>query len=322
VCFEVANGLNPKLDGGELVALLGPNDAGKSTLLRTLAGLQKPLGGRVELFGEDLQNLTAKERARRLAVLLPGRPRDPHLTARELVALGRQPHTGWWGGLGEVDLDKIDAALATVDATDLAHRPVVELSDGESQKISIARALAQEARVVLLDEPTAFLDLPHRVQLLRRLRDLTRQTGQAILFSSHDLDLALRSADRLWLLSADGRLRMGAPEDLVLDGSLHDTFRHEGVSFDPESGSFRLESTSRAEVEMHGEGLPALWTRRALRRIGLREGAGSSLPQILIEEQQGRPRWTLRRGTEHCHCDTILELLQELEKGRWISRAR
>ena len=310
--LEVARDLDLQLDGGELVALLGPNGSGKSTLLRTLAGLQRPLDGKVFLETRDLAELSPRERAQRLAVLFPGRIRDPNLTARQLVALGRHPHTGWWGGLGDEDLERIDSALETVDATDLANRRVVELSDGEHQKVSIARTLAQEARVVLLDEPTAFLDLPHRVELLLRLRQLTRRTGQAILLSTHDLDLALRSVDRLWLLSSGGSMAVGCPEDMVLEGSIREAFEYEGVSFDAESGAFRMQSVIRGKVRLEGRGLEFEWTRRALTRVGLAIDENELRVVVGVERGDQGLRWVLRRGVEVTHCLSIQSLLEEL----------
>ena len=309
----VAQGLDLQLGTG-LVALLGPNGAGKSTLLRTISGLQSPLEGRVRLLDQPMEELSARQIARRVAVLFSGRPRAAQLTAKELVALGRQPHTGWWGRLGPQDRQQVERALETAGADDLAARPVAELSDGECQKVAIARALAQEARVMLLDEPTAFLDLPRRVDLLHRLRDLTRDSGQAIVFSSHDLDLALQHADRLWLLSSDGVLSQGAPEDLVLDGSLEEAFRRQGVVFDASSASFRVRAAAGVPVAVVGEdGLAKQWTRHALRRVGLVEGSGPDLPRVEVDERGSAPRWIVTQGHDRSEHDSLESLVCHLE---------
>lgn len=236
----VAAHLNLSLQRGELVCLLGPNGAGKSTLMRTLAGLQPPLGGKVWLDGDEPSALPARELARRLSIVLTERVDVGNLSAQELVALGRHPYTDWWGNLTAHDAEVVRWAIRAVGAVSLADRPVQELSDGERQKIMVARALAQEPLLIMLDEPTAFLDLPRRVELMGLLRSLARQTGRAILLSTHDLDLALRSADRLWLLSVEGKMATGAPEDLVLSGAFQETFASEGVAFDQYSGSFRI----------------------------------------------------------------------------------
>ncbi len=260
--------LNAELQAGEIVCLIGPNGAGKSTLLRTLAGMQPPLAGQVLLRGDDISKLDARERAKRLSVVLTERVDVGTLTAYALVSLGRYPHTDWTGKLSEHDDEVIHWALAAVGAADFAQRDIHELSDGERQKVLIARALAQEPAVMLLDEPTAYLDLPRRVEIMRTLRDLAHTTGRAILLSTHDLDLALRSADRVWLLPTGGTLQVGAPEDLVLNGAFEAAFRGEGVEFDLLTGSFRVSRPVTTSVRLIGNGAAALWTARALERAG------------------------------------------------------
>jgi iron complex transport system ATP-binding protein len=264
----VAESINVSLRAGELVALIGPNGAGKSTLMRTLAGLQKPLAGTVHLGEDDLHRLPADELARRLAIVLTERIEVGNLSAYALVALGRHPYTDWRGTLTAADEAIVREAMTLAGAAELASRPIGELSDGERQKVMIARALAQEAPLLLLDEPTAFLDLPRRVELMRLLGTLAYTTGRAILLSTHDLDLALRVADRLWLLSANGQLTVGLPEELALNGALHATFQSEGVEFDSAQGTFKLHHDSCGPIGLSGEGLSTLWTARALERIG------------------------------------------------------
>ncbi|MEO0562833.1 MAG: ABC transporter ATP-binding protein, partial [Chloroflexota bacterium] len=213
----VASELSLSLASGELVCLLGPNGAGKSTLMRTVAGMQPILAGRVTIGPDDLARLSPRERAARLSVVLTERPNLGLLNGYALVALGRHPYTDWTGRLSPHDEAVVRWAVEAVDATDLADRPMTKLSDGQRQKLMIARALAQESEVMLLDEPTAFLDLPRRAEVMGLLRNLAAQTGRAILLSTHDLDLALRTADKLWLMS-EGAVRVGTPEDLVLSG--------------------------------------------------------------------------------------------------------
>jgi len=297
----VAAGVTVALAEGELVCLLGPNGAGKSTLVRTLAGMQPALAGRVLLDGDDVHRMPARQRARRLAVVLTDGLPGGLLTAWDLVALGRYPHTGWSGRLTADDRDAVAAALARVGAADLAHRPLGDLSDGERQKALIARALAQEPRVMILDEVTAFLDLPRRVQVMRLLRRLAHETGRAVLVSTHDLDLALRSADRLWLLPKGGpsegsRLFAGAPEDLVLSGAFESAFAAEDVTFDRASGAFRVHRDDAGEVALAGGGVEAFWTRRALERQGLRvrEDGGAAL-RVDVTGGGAAVRWRLTR---------------------------
>jgi iron complex transport system ATP-binding protein len=199
------------------------------------------------------------------------------------VSLGRHPYTDWWGKLTPEDEAIIHWAIKSVGALHLAARQVRELSDGERQKIMIARALAQSPMVMLLDEPTAFLDLPRRVEIMQLLRQLARETQQAILLSTHDLDLALRLADQVWLLTSEGILQVGAPEDLVLSGAFANTFRSEGVEFDIFSGEFNLQTPVRGEVHIVEDGIASMWTIRALKRAGFQVIKSKNDLSILIE---------------------------------------
>ncbi len=264
----IASDLSFSLRPGELVCLLGPNGAGKSTLMRTLARLQPPLSGQIWLDDRLLDDLRPGQLARRLSIVLTDRVDVGAMSGYGLVSLGRHPYTGWTGTLEEQDQQIVQWALQAVRAKDLADRLTVEMSDGERQKVLIARALAQQPKVMLLDEPTAFLDLPRRVEVMDLLRQLASENRQAILLSTHDLDLALRNADRLWLLSADGKLFDGAPEDLILNGAFERVFSAEGVTFDRERGSFHTRQEACGRLRLEGDGVAVFWTRRALERIG------------------------------------------------------
>lgn len=287
----VAGPLHLALWPGELVCLLGPNGAGKSTLLRTLAGLQPPLGGQLTLGGAALAALSPGERARQLSIVLADRVAAGGLTALELVRLGRHPHTGWLGRLGPHDEARVQAALAATGTAALAARPVAELSDGERQKVLLARALAQDTPVVLLDEPTAHLDLPARVALMRLLHRLARQTGKGILLSTHELDLALQAADRVWLLPADGALLTGTPEDLVLSGAFAAAFVREGLAFDAATGTFALHAPTGPAVQLLGEGAAAFWTRRALERAGFVPTAAPAARRVVVPAAPAARPW-------------------------------
>lgn len=306
----VAANLNLALRRGELVCLLGPNGAGKSTLMRTLAGLQPALAGRIWLDEDDLLALPPRQLARRLSIVLTERIDAGNLSVRELVAMGRHPYTDWWGALTEHDAEIVRWAIGAVGAVPLADRSVQELSDGERQKVMIARALAQEPLLMMLDEPTAFLDLPRRVEVMGLLRTLARQTGRAILLSTHDLDLALRSADRLWLLSSEGTMHVGAPEDLVLCKAFEQVFAGEGVTFDAYTGSFRIIRETRGIVRLSGEGMAALWTTRALEREGFcidragveSPGARAVVATVGVNTEGESTYWRLQvDGTQEKH---------------------
>ncbi len=266
----ITSGLDLQLRPAEMVCLIGPNGAGKSTLLRTLAGMQTPLSGVIKLGEADLHSLPALDLAKQLAVVLTGRVEAGNLSAYALVTLGRHPYTDWRGRLTPHDEEAVRHAMRLTGSDVLASRPIHELSDGERQRVMIARALAQEPSILLLDEPTAFLDLPRRVELLQLLKRLSRETNCAILLSTHDLDLALRIADRLWLLSSHGELHIGLPEELALNGSLARIFHSEGIEFDHASGAFKVHQPVYGPISLHGEkdGVATAWTWRALERIG------------------------------------------------------
>jgi iron complex transport system ATP-binding protein len=292
----VAEQVTLRLWPGELVCLLGPNGAGKSTLLRTLAGMQPPLRGRVRVAGANLHRLPPRELARRLGVVLTDRAEVGTLSVRALVALGRYPHTGWSGRLTPRDEAAIDRSLAAVGIAAFASRSVDELSDGERQKVMIARALAQEPQLLLLDEPTAFLDLPRRVELMGILRRLARQERRTVLLSTHDLDLALRGADQIWLLLSGGPLRVGVPEELVLDGAFQGAFHGDGVTFDPHAGAFKFHHPPVGQVDLVGHDLAALWTQRALEREGFAvnvHGGPRSAIRVEVHDRCGQTVWRL-----------------------------
>lgn len=281
----IAQNLNVRLDAGQFACLIGPNGAGKSTLLRTIAGMQRPLQGSVRLQGDEIRSLAAGELATRLSIVLTERISAGMMTAYALVALGRYPYTDWTGRLTSADEQAVRRAIEAVDGAHLAERQINELSDGERQKIMIARALAQDTPLILLDEPTAYLDLTRRLEIVQMLRQLAHTTGKAILLSIHDLDLALRSADVMWLMPADGRLITGAPEDLVLEGGLEQAFSSHGIRFDAQTGAFRLNNPTRGRVKIEGAGLALIWTQRALERVGIETAYADAPDRILVRIQ-------------------------------------
>ena len=233
----VRAGLDFALPAGQLIGLVGGNGAGKSTLLRTLAGLQPALGGTVELAGRPLTDYPPPERARRLSVVLTGAPAAAVLTVRELVALGRHPYTDWAGRLGAADRRAVDRALAQTETTDLANYPLRTLSDGQRQRVLVARALAQDTPLLLLDEPTTHLDVRHTAYVLRLLKRLATEGGKTVLYSTHELDFSLQLCDQLLVLAAE-RTHLAPPDALVADGTLAGLFGS-GVRF--AGGRFLLE---------------------------------------------------------------------------------
>jgi iron complex transport system ATP-binding protein len=310
----VLDAINVTLHPGELTCLIGPNGAGKSTLMRTLAGMQAPLAGRVTLGKDELHRLPPAQVAKQLAVVLTERVEVGNLSAYALVALGRHPYTDWRGRLREQDEVVVQRALTTVGAAHLAVRPLSHLSDGERQKVMIARALAQEPAVLMLDEPTAFLDLPRRVEIMQLLHTLARESNRAILLSTHDLDLALRMADRLWLLPTGGPVTVGLPEELALNGMLAQAFRGEGVEFDNEQGSFKVQRHPCGPIGLSGHGAAALWTVRALERLGYEVMKDNqSMPvQVRIAGSNGSTRWHVSQPNGDSEYKSLTDVIQHL----------
>lgn len=200
---QLNHAANEEAHDGMLTCLIGANGAGKSTLLRTIAGFQLPLEGTVLLGGDDVRALSPRQRAERMAVVLTDRPDVMCTTVWEMVATGRAPFTGFWGRLSGKDRGIVTRSLRLVGIERMADRTVASLSDGERQKVMIAKALAQQTPVVLLDEPTAFLDYPSRVEVMQLLLNIAHEEHKTVLLSTHDLDLALQTADRLWLFEKE-----------------------------------------------------------------------------------------------------------------------
>ena len=300
--------LDLSLRAGQFACLIGANGVGKSTLLRTLCGMQSPLAGCVTLDGADLGAMAAAERAKKLAVVLTERIASGALNGLELVALGRYPHTHWTGRLSETDHIAIRDALADTDAAELQTKLLAEMSDGERQRMMIARAIAQQPRVLILDEATAFLDLPRRVEFMELLLQLARKRRIAILLSTHDLELALRYADEIWLADRSRQLHVGGPEDLVLDGRFAQAFAVDGLSFDLERGELRRAANAGTPVRIVGNGVAAIWAQRALSRVGY---SPSSDAEIAVDVSHGEFRLS-KRGTETRSYATLSDLVGDL----------
>lgn len=254
----VASNINATLHSGRLTCLIGANGIGKSTLLRTLSAFQPPLGGEIFIDIKSpipLSTLTDKQLSRLIGVVLTEKPDVQNMTVFELVGLGRSPYTGFWGRLNEEDKEVVKESLRLVGIESLQDRLIQTLSDGERQKTMIAKALAQQTPVIYLDEPTAFLDYPSKVEMLTLLRHLARETGKTIFLSTHDMELALQIADELWLMTATSSdtaktpsgdspentaLIIGTPQKLAANGSLSHFIDRPGLHFDPQTLAIRV----------------------------------------------------------------------------------
>lgn len=267
---RIAGPINLKLYAGKLVCLLGANGAGKSTLIKTLAGIQVPISGQVIISGKQINKLSPQELATKLSLVLTETVRSGNLNVYSLISLGRFPYTGWLGNLSEEDLSIINFAIGAVNLSAFTTRKVDELSDGEKQRVMLARALVQDTGLIILDEPTAHLDIPNRISLMGLLHNLSREQHKAILLSTHELDLALQIADEIWLFDGHGNLITGTPEELVMNDHFSSVFDKSGTLYDKSTGVFKMKAHKGPVIEMAGEGIPAFWTCRALERIGYR----------------------------------------------------
>ncbi len=230
--------LNFSLRRGELVSLCGPNGAGKSTLLRTISKLQPQLAGDITLMDKPLESYSEKELSRTIGVVLTDRAQTGGLTVEEVVSLGRQPYTGFFGRLTNSDKELVKSAIHSVGMDANVNKYMAELSDGEKQKVMIAKTLVQECPVVILDEPTAFLDVASRIEITQLLHDIAHEQNRAVLLSTHDLEQALRLSDQLWLLTKHG-LQAGTPEELIANHQIDTLFEGRNVYFDEETWTFR-----------------------------------------------------------------------------------
>ena len=305
----IAADLSLNLNAGDLICLVGPNGCGKSTLLRTITGLLPPLSGTVHLGGRDVRALTPLGRAKLVSIVLTNPVRAGQLSVYDVCGLGRYPYTGWLGALTDEDRRQVELALDAVGIASFADRFLDELSDGERQKVMIARALAQDARLMILDEPTAYLDVPYRIEIMHILRNLAWREDRGILLSTHDLDLAMRTADRLWAISREGRFYCGAPEDLALDGVISEVFGIGGITYDAGCGQFQIPAHSRGAATITGEnGKFRFWTERAMQRIGFTPGTGDDpAVRVDIQETEDGPEWEVRTPGDAERFDSLTD---------------
>lgn len=228
----ITSDINATLLTGEMTCLLGPNGAGKSTLIRTISGFQPPLSGEIFIMGKPLADYTSAELARTVGVVLTEKLMLRNLTVVELIGMGRSPYTGFWGKLGSEDRAIVEEAIQAVGIQSLRERIIQTLSDGERQKVMIAKALAQETPIIILDEPTAFIDFPGKIEMMNLLSRLAKEKNKAIILSTHDLELALLKADQIWLLNREHGLITGSASDLAVNGKMATFFPGIGEIFE------------------------------------------------------------------------------------------
>lgn len=235
----VASNLNFSLQKGQLIGLVGANGIGKSTLLRTLINVQPALSGSILLNGKAIASISAIELAKDLSIVLTEPLLSKNLSVFELVALGRHPYTNWIGNLSETDIEQVNKALELINIVALKDKKCYELSDGQLQKVMIARALAQDTAIIVLDEPTTHLDMYHKAYILKLLQKLTQETGKTILFSSHEIDLAIQLCNTMVVMRQD-KVVCDQPCNLISDGVFDSLFPKDLIAFDDKTGSFRV----------------------------------------------------------------------------------
>lgn len=257
--------LNLKLRGADLTSILGVNGSGKSTLIRTLCGFIPPLSGKIFIMGREITTYTKEELSSILSVVLTERVSDGGLTVYEIVAMGRYPYTGFFGKLSDRDREVIERSIRDVGVWDMRDLFISELSDGERQKVMIAKSLAQESKIIILDEPTSFLDLRSRMETISLLRRLAVEKDMTFLLSLHDLELSLQYSDSLWIMSHGDGVICGQTEEMVLSGAINKA-AGDSLLFDIETGIFRQLRRGVKKVRYEGEDL--LWVKNALTRVG------------------------------------------------------
>ncbi|WP_010230455.1 ABC transporter ATP-binding protein [Gillisia marina] len=235
----IASTINLEIEEGELVGLIGVNGVGKSTLLRSLSGVQPYLKGEVSILNKNLHKLSSEELAKTISVVLTEQPISKNLSVSELIALGRQPYTNWIGSLSKDDRNKIQNAIELVNIEDLKDKKCFELSDGQLQKVLIARALAQDTPFIILDEPTTHLDMYHQAYVLKLLKKLTTETNKSILFATHEINLALQLCDKIIIMEKD-KVTAGSPHELIEKNAFSNIFPSDLIYFDNESVSFKI----------------------------------------------------------------------------------
>lgn len=233
----IASNINLRLKKGELIALVGANGIGKSTLLRTLIGIQPPLSGNVILNSKNISEFDSVSLAQNLSIVLTEKLPPSNLTVFEIIALGRQPYTNWLGNLSDNDISKINEAMELTQITSFADKKHYEISDGQLQNVLVARALAQDTPLIILDEPTTHLDLLHKVSLFKLLKKLAKETNKCILFSTHDIDMAIQISDEMIIMTEENVVQ-DQPCNFISKGNFDTLFKDEHIAFDSEKGKF------------------------------------------------------------------------------------
>ncbi|EON79403.1 ABC transporter-like protein [Lunatimonas lonarensis] len=297
--------LNFSVVKGQVTCLMGPNGVGKSTLIKTVLGILAPISGQLYLSGRPISEIGKEEIARMVSVVYTDRIVRGNIRVQEMVALGRIPHTGWLGSLSKNDLLSIHTALEDVNIAESSNAPLAELSDGQLQKALIARALAQDGDLLILDEPTAHLDLVNRFEIMYLLRELAIKKDKAVFVVTHDLDIALETADRLLLMTDKGTLHAGTPEDLVINGGINQLFPDGRYFFDPKTSKV-VKTQDYEPITISGPEVLTVWIHKILRKYGVNATPYS------IEVSDNPFQISLRSEKQTLQLETLEQMIDHL----------
>ena len=305
--------LNASADRGELIAVIGRNGIGKSTLLRTLTGLQKPLGGEIYYNEKSIREYSRMELAQKVGYISTEIVKVSNMTVYDLVALGRFPHTNWIGKIEKTDDEAILESIEKTSMSSFCRKFVSELSDGERQKAMIARILAQDSAIMIMDEPTAFLDIAGKYEIFHLLHKLSAYNNKTIIFSTHDLQMAISQSDKIWLI-LDNQLIEGAPEDLMLSGAFDNLFHSSSVQFNSSDGTFSFRSDPLGSIYIDGESVKRYWTEKAINRAGYKISIEMTDPYIIIPSENNT-KWRLESASGNQDFTSVYELITYLNKA-------
>lgn len=309
---KILNDISLTICSGELVALVGINGSGKSTLLKTILNFQKPCAGEIFFNEKKIETYSLAQLAQQISFVSTEKIDVPQMTVFELLSLGRFPYTHWFGALSDDDKKVIEQVILQTKLTDLISKKIYEISDGEKQRAMIARALVQDTDLIVLDEPTAFLDIKSRIETVQLLKKLTIECNKTILYSTHDLNIALQTADKIWVIT-DSEVIEGAPEDLVLNGQFSRIFSSENISFDFEKGDFIFHLPHVRNIQLQGEGTTYNWTKRALQRNGFFVSDTHCALAVNIIANNNILQWELKNGNEKYIATSIYDLVSILK---------
>jgi iron complex transport system ATP-binding protein len=304
--------LNAGAVTGELIAVIGRNGIGKSTLLRTLAGLQEPLGGEILYDGRNVKDYSRMELALKVGYISTEIVKVSNMSVYDLVALGRFPHTNWIGKIEKEDHERILDAISKTGMGSFCQKFVSELSDGERQKAMIARILAQDTGIMVMDEPTAFLDIAAKYEILHLLHHLSGDSGKTIIYSTHDLQMAISQSDKIWLILDDDLIE-GAPEDMMISGAFDHLFSSTNVSFNTSDGTFSFRSDTMGSIYIEGTGITRYWTEKAVNRAGF-SVAKEKTSSFIILPSETNSFWQLSTKSQVWEYVSVYELIGGLKR--------